>query len=114
MRTCRLGCLATITPESLMFTLSLALLLCADPAPVQADIVVERGTVYDGTDQPGRVGDVAIQGDKVVAIGSFTVAGAPKVIDCGGLIVAPGFIDLHTHSDSPLQAAATRANLSYA
>jgi N-acyl-D-amino-acid deacylase len=95
------GCLALVS-----------LLLAADPVP--ADIVLKGGTVYDGSGQPGRVADVAIKDDKVVAVGTFAVAGAPKVIDCAGLVVAPGFIDLHTHSDNPLQTAPTRHNLSYA
>lgn len=92
----------------------LVLSLAADPNPVPCDLVLKGGTIYDGSGEPGRVGDVAIQGDKVAAIGTFAVAGSAKTIDCAGLVVAPGFIDLHTHSDTPLQAAATRANLSYA
>lgn len=92
----------------------IALLVTADPNPVQCDLVLKGGTIYDGSGEPGRAGDVAIQGDRVVAVGTFAVAGSPKSIDCAGLVVAPGFIDLHTHSDTPLQAAATRANLSYA
>jgi N-acyl-D-aspartate/D-glutamate deacylase len=92
--------------------LLLTALAAADP--VQADIVLKGGTVYDGTGKPGVVGDVAIKGDRVVAVGMFAVAGNPKVIDCGGLVVAPGFIDLHTHSDNgSIQAPATRQNLSY-
>ena len=77
-----------------------ALLLAADPAPVQADIVLKGGTLYDGSGQPGVIGDVAIKGDRIVAIGKVAVAANPKVIDCAGLVVAPGFIDLHTHSDN--------------
>jgi N-acyl-D-amino-acid deacylase len=92
----------------------LAFLAAADPAPVQADIVLKGGTVYDGSGQPGVVGDVAIKGDRIVAVGTFAVAGNPKVIDCTGLVVAPGFIDLHTHSDGgAIQVAPTRQNLSY-
>ncbi len=92
----------------------LALLLAAAPAPITADIVLKGGTVYDGSGQPGVIGDVAIKGDRIVDVGSFAIAGNPKVIDCSGLVVAPGFIDLHTHSDTgAIQARATRQNLSY-
>jgi N-acyl-D-aspartate/D-glutamate deacylase len=98
-----------------MFRLPLvALLLAADPAPVQADIVLKGGTVYDGSGQPGVIGDVAIKDDRIVAVGKVAVAGNPKVIDCAGLVVAPGFIDLHTHSDNgAIQVSQTRQNLSY-
>jgi N-acyl-D-aspartate/D-glutamate deacylase len=99
-----------------MHTLTaLALLLstAADPAPVAADVVIRGGTLHDGTGQPARVGDLAIKGDRIVAVGRFAVAGRPRTIDASGRVVAPGFIDLHTHSDGPLVAPATRANLNY-
>jgi N-acyl-D-aspartate/D-glutamate deacylase len=90
----------------------LALLPAADPA-VQADVIIRGATLYDGTGQPGKKGDLAIRGDRIVGVGTFTVAGSPRVLDGTGLAVAPGFIDLHTHSDYPLQEPATRANLNY-
>src|SRR5437588_5290069 len=96
----------------LALTASCLALLLAD-APVEADVVLRGGTLIDGTGKPGVVGDLALKGDRIVAVGKFTAAGSPKVIDCAGLVVAPGFIDLHTHSDGPLQAAATRDNLNY-
>ena len=95
---------------SIIFAL-LTLLAAADP--VQADVVLKGGTVYDGTGNPGVVADVAIKGDRIVAVGTFAAAGNPKVIDCAGLVVAPGFIDLHTHSDGPITSSPTRQNLSY-
>ena len=63
--------------------------------------------------QPGKVGDIAIKGDRIVAVGKFKVKGKPRVIDCEGLVISPGFIDLHTHSDYPLQAKKTNANFNY-
>lgn len=80
---------------------------------VEADVVIRGATVYDGTGAPGQVGDVAVKGEKIVAVGKFAVAGKPRIIDGKGLVVAPGFIDLHTHSDTPLTKKETRANLCY-
>src|SRR5207249_2710444 len=74
---------------------------------------IRGATLYDGTGQPGRKGDLGIRGERIVAVGSFTAAGNPRLIDGSGLIVAPGFIDLHTHSDTPLTQPATKANLCY-
>src|SRR5262249_43928759 len=82
-------------------------------APIQADVVIRGATLVDGTGKPGRVGDLAIRGDKIVAVGTFTVAGKPRILDATGLVIAPGFIDLHTHSDLPLTQKATSANLNY-
>ena len=100
-----------------MLTLTfLALTTCtlgqADVA-VEADVVLKNATLYDGSDQPGKVGDLAIKGDRIVAVGKFKVKGKPRVLDCEGLVIAPGFIDLHTHSDYPLQAPKTNANYNY-
>ncbi|MFL5245159.1 MAG: amidohydrolase family protein [Gemmataceae bacterium] len=81
--------------------------------PVKADFIVQNALLYDGSGKAGVLGDLAILGDKIVAVGKFEVAGAPRRIDATGLLVAPGFIDLHTHSDYPLAEAVTRANLCY-
>src|SRR4029077_3777484 len=90
----------------------LAALPGAEPA-VEADVVIQNATLYDGSGKPGVKGDLAIKGERIVGVGAFTLANKPKVIDCTGLIVAPGFIDLHTHSDFPLVAAATKFNRNY-
>lgn len=85
----------------------------ADAAPIDADVVIRGATLYDGSGKPGQVGDVAIKEDRIVAVGKFAVAGKPRILDATGLILAPGFIDLHTHSDLPLTEKATAANLNY-
>lgn len=91
----------------------LALLPAAD-APVEADFVIRGAMIYDGSDQPGQTGDLAIQGDRVVAVGSLRVAGDPKVLAGAGFIAAPGFIDLHTHSDvGGITDPQRRANRNY-
>ncbi|HEV3263056.1 MAG TPA: D-aminoacylase [Gemmataceae bacterium] len=84
----------------------------ADPA-VKADVVIRGATLYDGSGRAGKEGDLALRADRIVAVGRFTVVGEPRVIDGRGLVVAPGFIDLHTHSDYPLTRPATRGNRCY-
>ncbi|MSQ94528.1 MAG: D-aminoacylase [Gemmataceae bacterium] len=96
------------------FIIALSLFIPAQPdAAVEADVVLQKATLHDGTGQPGKVGDIAIKGDRIVAVGKFTVKGNPRVLNCEGLVVSPGFIDLHTHSDYPLQAKKTNANYNY-
>ena len=80
---------------------------------VDADVVLTKATLHDGSGQPGKVGDIAIKGDRIVAIGSFKVKGKPRVLNCEGLVISPGYIDLHTHSDYPLQKAPNNANYNY-
>lgn len=62
------------------------------------DVVLRGGTVHDGLGSKARTADVAIDGDRVVAVGP-AVGAARRVIDVGGLMVAPGFVDAHAHSD---------------
>ena len=62
------------------------------------DIVIRGGTIVDGTGTPGRVGDVGIRGDGIVAVGSVAGTGR-RTIDATGKVVAPGFFDLHSHSE---------------
>jgi N-acyl-D-amino-acid deacylase len=82
-------------------------------AEVEADTVLRNATIYDGSGDDGQVGDVAIKNDRIVAVGKFAVKGQPRLLDCTGLALAPGFIDLHTHSDSAMTQAKTHANLNY-
>jgi len=66
------------------------------------DLIVRGGHIVDGTGNPWFAADVGIRGGRIVAIGSLAGAHASREIDARGLVVAPGFIDLHTHSDLPL------------
>jgi len=65
---------------------------------MSADIVIRGGTVIDGTGSPGRVADVAIRQGRIAAIGQG-LSGA-RVLEASGQVVAPGFIDIHTHYDA--------------
>ena len=63
------------------------------------DLLIKNGTVIDGTGSPGFQADVAVNGEKIAAIGKNLGAGK-KEIDAKGHVVAPGFIDSHTHMDA--------------
>jgi N-acyl-D-amino-acid deacylase len=64
-----------------------------------ADIVIRNGKIVDGTGNPWQPGDVAIREGKIVALGKLPPLKAGREIDAKGLVVAPGFIDMHSHSD---------------
>ena len=81
--------------------------------PDQADVILRGGTVVDGTGAPGRVADVLIRGERIAAVGAVEAAPGAQVIEAAGWVVAPGFIDLHTHSDGPILQPRTRGNVNY-
>src|SRR4029453_4709968 len=65
------------------------------------DLVIRGGTLVDGTGAPARRGDLAVSGGRIAEVGAVSGRGAREV-DAGGLVVAPGFIDPHTHYDAQL------------
>lgn len=70
--------------------------------PQTYDLLIRGGTVIDGTKAPRFDADVAVKDGRIAAIGQLADARAEKTIDAKGLIVAPGFIDAHTHDDQAL------------
>jgi N-acyl-D-amino-acid deacylase len=66
------------------------------------DTIIKGGTVVDGTRAPRFVADVGIVGGRIAAVGRLDASDAGEVIDAAGLIVAPGFVDLHTHYDAQI------------
>jgi dihydroorotase/N-acyl-D-amino-acid deacylase len=78
---------------------------------MQCDLIVRGGLVFDGLVGDPRSADVGIRGDEIVAVGDLADSEAERVIDAGGLVVAPGFIDCHTHSDLAFQLAPEHAEL---
>jgi N-acyl-D-amino-acid deacylase len=68
------------------------------------DVIIRGGMVIDGTGSPGRRLDVAIVGDKIASLGVNIRETAKKTIAADGMVVAPGFIDTHSHSDLALLA----------
>lgn len=66
------------------------------------DVLIRGGLIVDGTGNPPYVADLGISGGRIAGLGSFEGAEAATVIDARGLAVAPGFIDMHSHSDLSL------------
>ncbi|MBL8778180.1 MAG: amidohydrolase family protein [Acidimicrobiales bacterium] len=64
------------------------------------DLVIKGGSVVDGTGAPARRADVAVDGDRITAVGTVDAGGAGRVIDAEGRLVTPGFVDLHSHLDA--------------
>jgi N-acyl-D-amino-acid deacylase len=75
-----------------------ARVFAADPF----DVVIRRATVYDGTGGPGFVADVGISGDRIAAIGDIAAEQAKRAVEGSNLSLAPGFVDIHTHSDGDI------------
>src|SRR5258708_38701 len=80
------------------------LLLAPLAAPQDFDLLIRGGRIVDGTGNPSFLGDVGVTGNRIVAMGHLDGAKAKRTIDAAGLTVAPGFIDMHNHSDYTLVA----------
>ena len=87
-------------------------LLLVAAAPQQTfDLLIRNGRVYDGTGNPWRRADIGVRGDRIVAVGpvgSLGQAGAAVVIDARDRMVAPGFMDVHSHALEGLTRAELR------
>lgn len=93
--------------------ISLLLVAATANADPQPDCVIENVTIYDGSGSPGHVGTIFIGGDRIVSIEKSAAPQGARRIDGTDLIAAPGFIDLHSHSDRPITKPATRQNVNY-
>jgi N-acyl-D-amino-acid deacylase len=80
---------------------------------VDYDLVIINGHIVDGTGNPWFEGAVGIKGDRIAAIGTLDAKRAARVIDAQGQIVAPGFIDVHTHVEGSLGENPTADNFAY-
>ncbi len=74
------------------------------------DLIITNGRIVDGTGNPWFYGSVAIKGDHIVEIGAVDAKRATRIIDAKGQIVAPGFIDVHTHVEGGLADTPTADN----
>ena len=88
------------------------LVSAAQKIAADMDIIIKGGLIYDGSSGEPFTADIGIRKDRIVAIGNFT-GKAGKTIDVSGLIVAPGFIDVHTHCDLTFRKSGSKRYLSY-
>ncbi len=104
--------------RALCFAGAFAALLVSTSSAVaqrQVDVLIRGGSVIDGTGSAARPADVGITGDRITFVGNAGTARitGTKTIDAKGLIVAPGFIDPHTHTAGDLSSASRKNNLPY-
>lgn len=64
------------------------------------DLIIKKARIMDGSGSPSFIADLAVNGDSIVLIGDLSACEAKEIVDADGLALAPGFIDLHTHSDT--------------
>jgi dihydroorotase/N-acyl-D-amino-acid deacylase len=87
------------TIASALAAASLTVFIAAPLAQAPAfDLIVHHGRIVDGTGSPWYLGDLAVRNDTIVRIAPRIDAPATRVIDASGMVVAPGFIDIHTHA----------------
>lgn len=84
-----------------------------DQGAVEYDILIKNGLVYDGSLAPPASVDIAIKGETIVKVAKSIDGTAARIINAKGLIVTPGFIDLHTHVDEGMYFPENRACLNY-
>ncbi|HEX7140674.1 MAG TPA: D-aminoacylase [Vicinamibacterales bacterium] len=90
-----------------LLTPTLVLILTAPAAtqPARYDVLIRNGRVLDGSGNPWRYADIGIRGGRIADMGRLASASTARVIDAAGLVVAPGFIDVHSHAADGLAGA---------
>lgn len=85
-----------------LFSIALLLASCSEPAPNVTSTIITNAIIYDGSGVGGLRGAVRFDGDRIVATGALEPLVGETVIDAGGRVLAPGFIDTHSHHDSAM------------
>src|ERR1700720_1469246 len=83
-------------------TLTVAIAATTGAQTPAYDLVIRNGKIVDGTGSPWFHGDLAVKGAKIAAIGKIGPASGTREIDAKGMVVAPGFVDIHSHSEFTL------------
>jgi len=100
-----------------MTRIGLLIIFCFLPAFLFSqqhfDVIIKNGRIIDGTGNPWFYGDVGIIKDKIIKTGDLSKSKADKIIDATGMIVAPGFIDVHTHIEGDEVKTPTADNFIY-
>lgn len=98
---------------STLAVLMLSFVVCQKKGAEDFDILITNGVIVDGSGNNAFEGDIGITGDTIAEIGDLTGKTAMKTIDAEGLVVSPGFIDIHTHCDEGLWKVDSNVNLNY-
>ena len=98
----------------ILCTSVLMLLSACDTQPdrLPPDLIFTNAYVVDGTGEPGQVADVRVRGDRILGVGSLTPTNTETEIDATNLVLAPGFIDTHSHHDGGLEEGGALAAVS--
>jgi len=90
--------------------LAVVFIICCAPSEKSYDLVITNGMIVDGSGNPWFKGDIGVKDKKIVEIGTIVSGQARKSIDAHGLVIAPGFIDVHTHCDRGIRKIPTVDN----
>jgi len=87
-----------VFPRIMKLCLLFVCLLAGTATAADFDLLISNAQIADGSGKPLEKGSIAVKGGKIVAVGQI-VGTADRTIDAGGKVAAPGFIDVHTHSE---------------
>ena len=102
-----------ICKKTKIFIATLSLLISSQSFAEKYDIVINNGLVIDGTRSVGKKVSIAVKDGKIAYVGSKLGLSAKRVIDAEGLVISPGYIDVHNHAESVLMQGGTLENEGY-